>query len=150
MRKFLSLVLVCCFAVLFGAGKEFEKLGKYTGVKIVGITWKGIRITHADGNCYITDKDLSAEEQELLAQELKSWREKAAKHQKRVSVHSKSRVAQEKELQDFMKKIGRMTMKDICKWFRDKIGCDPYSQNFQSTFYEKSLLSGKNFRAEKG
>ena len=26
MRKLLSLVLVCCFAVLYSAGKEFEKL----------------------------------------------------------------------------------------------------------------------------
>ena len=147
MRKLLSLVLVCCFAVLYSAGKEFEKLGNYTSVKVVGITWKGIRITHSGGNCYITDKDLSAEEQKLLEQELKSWREKAVKHQKRVKVQSKSRVAQEKELQAFMKKIGKMSMKDICKWCRDKIGCDPYDPNFQSTFYEKYNFAGNSKKA---
>ena len=71
-KMFCLILLVFCGMMIFAEeGRTFDTLTKYKykNVKIEGITWKGIRIRHDKGNRYITDKDLTAADKELLKKE---------------------------------------------------------------------------------
>lgn len=150
MKKMLCIALfVCCSVMLLAEeGKVFAVLTKYKykNVKIEGITWKGIRIRHDKGNRYITDKDLTAADKDLLKDELEIWRGKVEKHNRRTSVRTNARAEQEKELKDLLTKLPKMNSKTVCSWFQQRIGATPYDKDFQSKYFS-SYAYAKNSRA---
>lgn len=122
--------------------KEFPQLGKFKNVKVTGITWMGIKIKHSGGSCYITDKDLSAEEQKLLEQELKEWETKAAKHARRKNLTDDVRKKQESILKEFLLSVPKMSEDEISDWCTKHIRTTPFDQNFQSSFFKKFNYAG--------
>ena len=123
------------FITIFAEGRTFKKLGRFTDVKIVNITWMGIRIKHSKGSCYIKDRDLSKAEKELLKKELGVWQEKLAKHNRRVQSKKQNRAEQEKELDVFLKQLPKMNTKAICNWFQKNIGTTPYEPDFKVKYF---------------
>ena len=147
MKKILCVCLSLFMIVtLFAEGRTFKKLGRFTDVKIVHITWKGIRIKHSKGSCYIKDKDLSKPEQQLLAKEIGVWKEKLAKHDRRVNAKKQSRAEQEKELDAFLKQLPKMNAKAICNWFQKNIGTTPYEPDFKVKFFSTYGFAKNKFK----
>lgn len=148
MKKLIGICLLCLLAcVVMADEKVFPQLGKYKNVRVTGITWVGIRIVHSDGNCYITDKDLNEKEKALLQDELESWREKAEKHQKRKAIQDKYKAQQEKDLQDFIKRVPKMSAKDIVQWFGQRIGTNPSRRDCKEKFFLKYSYAGNASKA---
>lgn len=154
MKKTIGIILSLFLVTLLFAQEQrvFEKLTKrnHKNVKIESITWKGIRIRYPEGNRdrarYITDKDLSAAEQKLLAEELKIWKQKMEKRNRRLNVKNQFKKNQEDELKDLVAKLPKMDRKAISKWFQDRIGTNPYRKDFQAKFF-KNYEYAKNCRA---
>ena len=123
MKKTIGIILSWFLVTLLFAQEQrvFEKLTKrnHKNVKIESITWKGIRIRYPEGNRdrarYITDKDLSAAEQKLLAEELKIWKQKMEKRNRRLNVKNQFKKNQEDELKDLVAKLPKMDRKAISK-----------------------------------
>ncbi|MBR2440193.1 MAG: hypothetical protein IKB25_08375 [Lentisphaeria bacterium] len=150
MKKLLCVVLLAFWGMMLLAdeGRTFETLTKYKykNVRIEGITWKGIRIRHDKGNRYITDKDLTAADKDLLKKELEIWRGKAEKHNRRNSVRSGARAEQEKELKALQTQLPKMNGKAVCNWFQPRIGATPYDKDFRSKYFS-AFAYAKNGRA---
>ena len=127
--------------------RTFEKLTKYKyeNVTIEGITWKGIRIRHSKGNRYITDKDLTAEDKKLLEKELKIWKEKLEKRNRRTSVRNRNRTDQEAELKELQKALPKMNSRAISNWFQTRIGTNPYKKEFKTKYFS-AYAYAKNAR----
>lgn len=138
MKKWVLFVLFVSFGMALFAedGRTFEVLTKhkYQNVKIDGVTWKGIRICHSEGNCYITDADLSSSEQKLLKNELKSWKTKLSKHNRRYGNRKKLLLEREDELMKLRLELSGMGRNEIGAWFQKRIGTDPYQKDFKTKF----------------
>ena len=73
-------VLILFSSSLFAA--RYERLGGYRDVEVIDITWRGIEIVHRDGSCRLTEEELSAEDRELLKEELEKLHTLQAEQQK--------------------------------------------------------------------
>ena len=139
MKKILCICLSLFMAVsLFAEGRTFKKLGKYTDVEILNITWIGIRIKHSTGNLYLKAKDISSlpkADQKLLENEIAIWKQKVEKHNRRVDAKKKNKEEQEKELNEFSAQLPKMNTKTICNWFQKNIGTTPYGSDFKVKFF---------------
>ena len=139
MKKILCICLsLFMIGSLFAQSRKFEKLGRYTDVEIVNITWMGIRIKHSKGNCYLKEKDiaaLSAADKQKVEAEINVWKQKAAKHNRRTDVKAKNKADQEKELDSLKSELPKMNTKKICDWFQKKIGTTPYMSDFEVKFF---------------
>ena len=139
MKKILCICLSLFMTVsLFAEGRTFKKLGRYTDVEVMNITWMGIRIKHSKGNCYLKAKDISSlskADQQLLEKEIAIWKQKLEKHNRRVDAKKKNKDEQEKELNDFLAQLPKMNTKTICNWFQQNIGTTPYEADFKVKFF---------------
>ena len=139
MKKILCICLSLFMLVsLFAEVRSFKKLGRYTDVEIVNITWLGIRIKHSAGNCYLKAKDISSlpkADQKLLENEIAIWKKKLEKHNRRVNVKKQNKEEQENELKDFLAQLPKMNTKTICNWFQKNIGTTPYESDFKVKFF---------------
>lgn len=144
MKKNLFLLLLFCVGLALFAedARRFDVLTrhKYKDVKIDGITWRGIRIRHSSGNRYITDKDLTADEKKALSKEIEIWKDKLERHNRRYGGRKKIIEQRSKELMDLQKNLPKMNRNQICKWFQDRIGTNPYKNDFKSS-YNTAYLS---------
>ena len=140
MKKLLTcLLLLGLIFASFAQDKVYPKIGKYKNVKVTGITWKGIRIQpEGERSFYITDKDLSAEDQAILQEELKIWRTKAAKHgRRRTTEREIEQEKQETELRGYLLKIPGWSKQEIYSWAQKLTEESFDSASFLSAFQKK-------------
>ena len=153
MKKFISIFSLLVFVLSVSAEvKRFDQLGKYKNVEITStINWRGIRIKHSGGSCYITDKDLNSDEKQILSKELKVWRKKSAKRNWRKNVQNRREI-EEKEylLSSFFEQIEKMSRAEIEDWTIKHVGVVFTSPDFQELLKEKfesvPSLSNVNLR----
>lgn len=137
MKKLLCIIFLFCMSLtVFAEARQFDVLTKhkYQNVKLDGVNWRGIRIRHSKGSRYITDKDLTAKEKELLKEELEIWQDKLEKHNRRYGGRKKIIEAKTKELQDLQKNLPKMNRNQIGNWFQMRIGTNPYKKDFKSKY----------------
>ena len=90
-------VLILFSSSLFAA--RYERLGGYRDVEVIDITWRGIEIVHRDGSCRLTEEELSAEDRELLKEELEKLHTLQAEQQKLWKARQEQ-LAKEKKIAD--------------------------------------------------
>ena len=125
------------------AGKKFYKIGNYTKVEILRITVKGIQISHSHGISYITDKDISESQKNLLQHEIEQYHKLKNIHAKNVE---KTVLNQTQELDDLIKRLPQMKYKELQAWSRKRIGVYFTHNEFDSKFSSKFQLA-KNKQA---
>ena len=148
MKKILCICLsLFVIGSIFAQGRKFERIGRFSNVVVLNITWKGIRIKHSNGSYYLQEKDitaLSAADKKLLKEEIEVWKQKAAKHNKRTGVKAKNKAEQEKELDSLLSQLPDMKTKNICNWFQKRIGTTPYMKDFELKFFTAYGLAKNN------
>lgn len=93
-----AVLLLLLFGTALSAAR-YEKLGGYLDVEVLDVTWRGIEIVHRDGTCRLTDEDLSAEDKELLKDELEKLHTLQAEQQKLWKARQEQ-LAKEKKIAD--------------------------------------------------
>ena len=93
-----AVLLLLLFGTALSAAR-YEKLGGYLDVEVIDVTWRGIEIVHRDGTCRLTDEDLSAEDKELLKDELEKLHTLQAEQQKLWKARQEQ-LAKEKKIAD--------------------------------------------------
>ena len=90
-----AVLLLLLFGTALSAAR-YEKLGGYLDVEVIDVTWRGIEIVHRDGTCRLTDEDLSAEDKELLKDELEKLHTLQAEQQKLWKARQEQLVKEKK------------------------------------------------------
>ena len=131
MRKIILSLLLTVLAFSLVAGPYFSKLGKYNDVRVMGVSHRGIQISHEYGICHITDKDLGRVETILLEKELHLYKTKLAEYQKNQQQASKA--AQEK-LQSLDQQLAQMSKAEIEAWAKKEVHKDIFAAGFKEDF----------------
>ena len=125
------------------AGRKFYKIGNYTKVEILKITAKGIQISHSHGISYITDKDITESQKNLLQHEIEQYhklRNIRAENVKKIVLN------QTQELDDLIKRLPGMKYNELQAWSKKRVGVNFTHKEFDSRFALKFPLA-KNQQA---
>ena len=143
MKKSSIIILLFTLLLQVNAGKKFYKIGNYTKVEILRITAKGIQISHSHGISYITDKDLSESQKNLLQHEIEQYHKLKNIHAKNVE---KTVLNQTQELDDLIKRLPQMKYKELQAWSKKRVGVYFTHNEFDPKFSSKFQLA-KNKQA---
>ena len=143
MKKSSIIILLFLCFLQVNAGKKFYKIGNYTKVEILKITAKGIQISHSHGISYITDKDISESQKNLLRHEIEQYHKL---RNIRAATIEKITNNQTEELDDLIKRLPEMQYKELQEWSRKRVGVYLTHNEFDSKFASKFQLA-KNKQA---